>query len=133
METLSDVFFCYEQIQDQYWYALYGDFKFVVDRNTNWFNATKLCRDCGRRFGDWLKIEEGKSLIMYYHKKGVISNLEKPFIEVETKTEDVGEIISGTYVPHQFILAVTMWLSPKFGNEVYKILNSRFECEKKQT
>jgi hypothetical protein len=48
MTSLRDV--CFEQIQDQYWYGLYGDFKIIIDKDTGYFNATKLCQDGGKEF-----------------------------------------------------------------------------------
>jgi KilA-N domain. len=72
MTSLQDV--CFEQIQDQYWYGLYGDFKIIFDKNTGYFNATKLCQDGGRRFDNWLRNKRSKELMRYFALESDSSN-----------------------------------------------------------
>jgi hypothetical protein len=39
----------YEHIKDTFYYGLFGDFKLVIDKNTGYFNATKLCIEGGNK------------------------------------------------------------------------------------
>ena len=61
--SLSSI--CYEQIKDNYYYGLYGDFKIIVDKNTGYFNATKLCKDGNKDFKNWFQNQESKNLIKF--------------------------------------------------------------------
>jgi hypothetical protein len=38
---LNDV--CYEQISENFYNGIFGDFQLVIDKETGYFNATKLC------------------------------------------------------------------------------------------
>lgn len=110
---------CYKQIIDQYWYCLYGDFIIVVDKNTGTFNATKLCRDVGRKLDDWLKMKQSKKLVNYICKK----NNSKVFqVETGEKDEIYNEIICGTYLPIDCYLSLVTWLSPAFYDKILKIV-----------
>ena len=55
---------CYEQIKDNFYYGLYGDFKIIVDKSTGFFNATKLCKDGNKEFKHWFENKESKKLIV---------------------------------------------------------------------
>ncbi|CCU56403.1 N1R/p28-like protein [Mythimna separata entomopoxvirus 'L'] len=41
MNSLNDIY--YENIKDSFYYGLFDDFKLIIDKNTGYFNATKLC------------------------------------------------------------------------------------------
>lgn len=43
----------YEQIKDNFYYGKFGDFRLVIDKNTECFNATKLCVERGKDFNQW--------------------------------------------------------------------------------
>ena len=57
----SDI--CFEQIRDNYWFGQYDDFRVVMMRDCGFINATKLCRNGGKRFDHWLANDTSKSLI----------------------------------------------------------------------
>lgn len=59
---MSPVDVCYEQIKDNYWYGIFGDFKFIIDKNTEYFNATKLCASRGKQFKHWLENKHSQEL-----------------------------------------------------------------------
>src|SRR5277367_2454343 len=61
MNSISDI--CYEQIQDNYWYGSYGEFKMVMMKDCGYVNATKLCKDGGKRFDNWLANSASKRLL----------------------------------------------------------------------
>ena len=58
---ISDI--CYEQIKDNFWLGQYGDFKVVMMKDCGWVNATKLCKDGGKEFKQWKRLEQSKRLI----------------------------------------------------------------------
>src|SRR5271156_5242761 len=60
-KTLSQV--CFEQIKENYWYGLYGDFRVVMDRNNGYVNATKLCTSGGKQFCQWSRNAASQQLM----------------------------------------------------------------------
>ncbi|BAO49562.1 KilA-N domain-containing protein [Alphaentomopoxvirus acuprea] len=68
---------CFELIKkrDNYEFhkALYGDFIIIMIRSDDYIdgyvNASKLCKDGGKRFHEWKKLKESRELISYYDKK----------------------------------------------------------------
>ena len=47
-KMISEVAF--EQIQDNYWYGAYGEFRVIMMKDTGYINATKMCNDGGKNF-----------------------------------------------------------------------------------
>jgi hypothetical protein len=62
--TLNDI--CYEHIKNSFYYGKFGYFNLVVDRNTGFFNATKLCVNGGKEFRKWLRLDRAKELILFF-------------------------------------------------------------------
>jgi len=58
---------CFEQIKNNYWYGLYGEFRVVMDRNTGYINATKMCRAGGKDFHDWSRLKSTLELIKSFN------------------------------------------------------------------
>jgi hypothetical protein len=46
---------CYEQISENFYYGLFGDFQLVIDKTTGCFNGTKLCAMAKKSFFNWKK------------------------------------------------------------------------------
>lgn len=89
----------YEHIKDTFYYGLFADFKLVIDKATGYFNATKLCIEGGKIFGDWKVLEKSKRLTKYYGIYEIEGNNEK---------------YTGTYVPKELILDIASWISIEF-------------------
>jgi hypothetical protein len=58
---ISDI--CFEQIQGNYWFGQYGEFKVLMMKDSGYINATKLCKDGGKLFKNWLANDTSKRLI----------------------------------------------------------------------
>jgi len=59
---------CYKHIKDTFHYGIYGDFKLVIDKRTDCFNATKLCDMTGKHLYHWTRLAKSKELIEYYKR-----------------------------------------------------------------
>jgi hypothetical protein len=59
----------YEHIKDSFYYGLFGDFKLVIDKNTGYFNATKLCASGKKPFRKWKVLEKSKKMVEYYKSR----------------------------------------------------------------
>ena len=58
---LSDI--AYEQIKDNYWFGIYGEFRVVMMKDSGFINATKMCRDGGKDFFMWKRTAPSQALI----------------------------------------------------------------------
>lgn len=106
--SLSEV--CYARIHENIYFGLFGGLKLIIDKNTGYFNATQLCRDGGKKFKNWIRNKEAGALVEYVQR---IRNLPAFYI-VNNGPSEQCDIIRGTYVPKELILAVASWISPEF-------------------
>ena len=56
----------FEQIQGNYWYGAYGEFRVVMMKSNGYINATKMCNDGGKRFFNWSDLKSSHQLIQVY-------------------------------------------------------------------
>src|SRR5277367_6720809 len=59
---------CFEHIKDDYWYGAYGEFRVVMMKTNGWVNATKMCKDGGKQFRDWTRLQSTKQLLAEYER-----------------------------------------------------------------
>ena len=130
MSFLKDI--CFEQIKDNYWYGMFGDFKLIIDVNTGYFNASKLCKDGGKRFHKWLENQQSKQLINYIRKSLEAPNsvgLENTiFYEIRGRYATQYNC-NGTYVCEDLITSIACWISPEFTVKVNKIAKDYYKNE----
>ena len=117
MSDIKEIVF--ENIDENYGYGKYGDFKIIMNINTGFINATKLCKDGGKEFKHWLKNSQSKKFIETFSNCLRISKDEILMIV----TGGRNTIIRGTYVHPDIIPHIAMWISPKFGITISKIVN----------
>jgi len=158
--SLSSI--CYEQIKDTFYYGIYGDFKLVIDKNTDCFNATKLCETTGKKFKDWFRLAKSKELIEYYNvlkspptspsrddaKKTrsrsaprlFESTVEKDatgipvasFYEINGYQHGIHKETTGTYLCKELILSLATWISNDFYHKCFNIVNHYFAKDFKE-
>ena len=119
----------YEHIKDTFYYGVFGDFKLVIDKKTNCFNATKLCSLGEKSFKYWTRLERTKKLLEYYQKSwGGDSHLS--FYEVKLQNNDnLNKQVTGTYVPKELILDIASWVSIEFYDRCNNIIINYFVKE----
>ena len=137
MTDLSDILF--ENINNNYSYGAYGDFKVIIMKKNNYINATKLCSENNKRYEHWSRNASNEELINEVKKEINHSNSltthiravndfddnDTDFIKPIIVIKGGGKItqISGTYVHPLLIPHIASWISPKFGIKVSKIVN----------
>ena len=131
---------CYEKIKNfdnkEFHKALYGDFHVIVIKSTDNFNgyinASKLCKNGGKRLHEWTKLEKSKSLIEYFEKNLGGEDLP-PLNQVDLGgTNYENNLISGTYFHPDIIVHLAIWISNEFALKVSKIVNEHFIKENKK-
>jgi hypothetical protein len=133
---------CSSQIRDSFWFAYYGNFKCVINKQNGFINATKLCSLANKKFSDWKCNTSSMRLIQELEEEiywenhftqspgelslqyGVELNTETvcKYITTSNQTEE-DRLISGTYVHPLLIPHIACWCSPSFAIKVSKVIN----------
>lgn len=112
---------CYEQIIENFWYGILGDFKIVIDKETCFFNATKLCAISSKRLRNWIQNNHTQQLI---DQVTADAGIQAPGTYVITgdNSDYLKQQVTGTYVPKELILNLASWISPKFYSKCSNII-----------
>ena len=138
---LSEI--CYQQIKGNYWYGAYGDFKVVMMKDCGWVNATKLCKDGGKKLCDCLRLDGAKKLIHDFDLKlrqqasgntrddsnewrvsdvQICTSVCKPVHTAHTTLEE--RLISGTYIHPNLVPHLACWISADVAWKVSEIVEN---------
>ena len=119
-----------EQIKDNYYRGEFLGLNLVIDKNTGYFNASKLCRDGKKEFKDWLKNKKTKELMKYISKIHPPENSPVGGYKIKTGHKSVeSNEIAGTYVCKELILDIASWISPEFYLKCNGIIMNHAEAE----
>src|SRR5258708_40149170 len=83
---ISDIAF--EQIEGNYWYGAYGEFRVVMMKDNGYINATKLCRDGNKDFCDWSRLKGSYELIKAVEEQMVLENTHANLMNSDLALED---------------------------------------------
>ena len=116
----------FEDVNDNYCRAKYGDFYVVMMKKNGYINATKMCHDIGEQTGSkktldhWNENKNAKDLANAVH---VFTGIPVNKIIIVPKVENA---LRGTYVHPDLIPHIASWASPKFAVKVARIVNKYF-------
>ena len=51
-----------ENINEEYGSGKYGNFNIIIMKKNGYVNVTKLCKDGGKEFKDWLETQQSQEL-----------------------------------------------------------------------
>ena len=122
-----------EQIKDNYYRGEFLGLNLIIDKNTGYFNATKLCNDGYKQFAHWHRSKKTKELLKSVSKIHYAPDVERNEYEVKIGKKSVtSKDISGTYVCKELILDIASWISPDFYLKCNKIILTHAESEFKK-
>jgi hypothetical protein len=125
-----------KNIDEKYAFAKYGNIEVVIMKSNGYINASKLCTLGGKRFVNWIRLENAQELIKEVENEinTEVSDLRlrlSPVISIKGGND---QSLTGSYVHPDLVVHVASWLSPKFAIMVSKIVNnyiiSEFERKK---
>ena len=121
---------CFETINEEYSYGMYGDFKVIMHTKTSYINVTKLCSIENKRYESWSRTDSSIELIKYVDEHELKhSKLKATFSKKAGGTNETLALISGTYAHPLIVPQVAQWISPKFAIMVSKIINNHLVDE----
>ena len=118
----------FKDINEDYAWAKYGDFKVIMMKENGYINATKLCSDAmiqtgsKKPFKNWKANSNTKELIDVISAPAEISAGDLFITITGGKLTE----IRGTYVHPELIPFVASWASVQFAVKVSKIVNEYF-------
>ena len=119
----------YEQIDGEYFYGKYGPFKVVIHSQSGYINATKLCKDGGKQFKQWKRLDGSQELINTLAQEGPVLIEQSaagipaaPLFE-ERSLSSMANYINGYYAHPLLIPHIASWASPRFAIIVSQIVN----------
>lgn len=115
---------CTEHIIAHYFYATVGNYRLIIDKDKNMFNATKFCLIENKHFRNWKKNKKTQLLLQEYQS----ANLQDPvLICVRGNSSPIyNTVISGTYLKMHFLLDVANWVSRQCFLNISESLKNLF-------
>jgi hypothetical protein len=116
---------CFEDIDENFSYGNYADFKVIVMKKNGYINAPKMCafireqEGITKKFCDWGSNKEAIALKQAVSRTRQISVDETCIIIGNTFANH----IRGTYVHPTLVPHIASWMSPDFGVKVSDIIN----------
>src|SRR5277367_4675945 len=143
---------CFEHIKDDFWYGAYGEFRVVMMKTNGWVNVNKMCKDGGKQFSDWTRLQGTKELFAAYQRLKASESTTDIKAEVDDTYGDTArkipraacnctmvvktshitpedKLIAGTYYPADLVPSVAGWISPDFQLRANQIINHYLTCE----
>jgi hypothetical protein len=115
----------FESIDNQYEWGTYFDFKVLFMTQNGYINATKFCKDGGKRFDNWLKNQGSEELINeFMSSPRFIGSAVITVLNVDNEYR-------GTYVHRKLITSIASWISPAFAFKVHDIVEEYLLKEEK--
>lgn len=114
-------------ITDRFGYGKYLDVEIVIDSDTGYINASKLCKQNGRRLAKWFENTTTEELIKEWSSRNRGPNSD-PYYEIDrsnliglVKTEQ--DQILGKYFHKHLLVNLAQWISPAFALKVSEIVD----------
>jgi hypothetical protein len=110
----------FETINNHYEWGYYFEFKVLIMTKNGYLNATRMCKDKGKKLGNWLQNLSSKELIDEFESEAGNPSDGKSMITI-SGGNDLD--YRGTYIHPDLIPSIASWISPAFALKVNRIVN----------
>jgi hypothetical protein len=110
----------FENINDKYAWGNYGEFKVMIMRENGYVNVTKLCKDGGKEFRFWRRLDMANNFIE--EVSSVVICTSEILITVKGGDKKL-QMVTGTYAHPDLVPHIASWVSPSFAIKVSGIIN----------
>jgi hypothetical protein len=91
--------------------------KLIMRKSDGYVNATKLCKDAGKEYSNWKRLDGSENLLSAFERSLQICR----DLLVESITTGINET-RGTYVHPKIAIQIANWCSPEFAVKVSDII-----------
>ena len=128
-------FVSFQDINDEYSWVNYGDFKLIMMKKNGYVNVTKMCEENGKSFFNWKKNSRSKELIKCLIDE--ISSLlirrdENDLLTIVSGGNQHETYLRGTYAHPDLVLDIACWLSGEFYIKASKIVREYFNKQERE-
>lgn len=109
----------FEDINRDFGWGKYGEFKVMIHKATGRINATKLCALGNRRMCKWNELKSSRDLIDTFRQ--AYPNRGEPIQIISTEVDNETR---GTYVDPLLVPHIASWVSAEFAFYVSEIVNN---------
>jgi len=97
------------------------------DYRNGYINATKLCREGGKRLHEWSRLDGSKGLIACLERSFGADSPQNLCVKIDFHgNNEENQLLSGTYVHSKLILSIGIWINSEFYIKVSDIVNRYF-------
>jgi len=128
-------FVAFQDINDEYSWVNYGDFKLIMMKNNGYVNVTKMCEESGKSFFNWKKNSRSKELIKCLIDENsslLIRRDENYLLTVVSGGNQHETYLRGTYAHPDLVLDIACWLSGEFYIKASKIVREYFNKQERE-
>jgi hypothetical protein len=111
----------FENINDKYSWGNYGEFKVMIMRENGYINVTKICKDGGKEFFNWKRLDVATNFLQ---EVSSILRIQRTDLLITVKGGDKKlQVVTGTYAHPDLVPHIASWVSPSFAIKVSGIIN----------
>ena len=119
----------FENINENYSYGMYGDFKVIIHTKTGYINVTKMCKLENKNYSHWVENDKSKEFINAINNKLGPNYKYTATFQIKGGKGEVYDIIRGTYAHPLIVPQVAQWISVDFALMVSDIINQHLVDE----
>ncbi len=108
----------YKIVSEGYYLGTFGGLEVLIRKEDEFVNATKLCKKGGKELFSWTRLQCSKSLRKEFSLAEGICEDEM----INTVLGGKNTEVRGTYVHPDLVPHIAMWISPRFGIIVSRII-----------
>lgn len=125
-------FVAFQDVNEDYAWVNYGQFKLLMMKRNGYVNVTKMCDEGGKKFFNWRQNIRSKTLIECLSKElgslGIPRDLDELLINIISGEND----LRGTYAHPDLVLDIACWLSGEFYLKASKIVREYFNKQERE-
>lgn len=120
--------YIFESITNRFGYGKYLDIEIIIDSETGYINASKLCQLGDKKLAKWMRLESSKTLLEYFNNMTTGPDLDQWYYEIgrgdiDSKDDTKRNVIMGTYFHRKLIVHIAQWISCEFAVKVSEIVD----------
>ena len=115
-------------ITPRFGYGKYLDIEIVIDSETKYINASKLCKQNGKKLSEWLRYDSNKQLVEIWSRLNEGGNSHPHYEITLSDLKGISKVdqdqIRGQYFHEDLLIMIAQWVSKEFAFKVIDIIKN---------